>query len=219
MKRITVRPAAALDYQGFVEAEKKAWEGTGVPIISSEQFHTWLNVFPEGFLVALYQNHICGHIFSQCCDIDPYSNQHPTWDVCTDLGFARTTHMQQGKTLYAVSFSASRPGAGKLLLQAAHATMRERKQQYYAGACRVPGLAVYAEQHQCSIEEAVEGYVDIVQKSMNRTIPKEERISDPTLSVVLRTGMHVCKALPGYFEDAQSGDAACLVMLHNREAA
>ena len=70
--QIIVREARPEDYSNFLRMEKTIWKGTTVKPISEEMFLTWINTFSDGFRLALVDGKVCGHIYSQICDFDPF---------------------------------------------------------------------------------------------------------------------------------------------------
>lgn len=199
-----VRGAQASDYAEFAEAECLAWSNTDVPIINQKQFLTWLEIFPEGLLLVEANGKVCGHHFSQIRKFDIQdSRDNRSWDELTDAGFCRTTHNPSGNVLYGVSISASVPGAGRFVFEAAVKQTQTLKLPRYVGACRIPGLAAYVESLGKAADTVVSEYVQAVVKGKRK---------DKTLSALLSvSGVRFVRLVPRYFTDAQSKDWACLI--------
>lgn len=204
MTTFKVRKAQAPDYEEFAEAERIAWSGSGVPIISQKQFLTWLEIFPEGLLLVETNGKICGHHFSQIREFDVHNSQdNRSWDDLTDAGFCRTTHNPSGNVLYGVSVSASVRGAGRFVFEAAVKQVHSLNLQRYIGTCRIPGLTVYAADLGVSADAVVSEYVQTVIAGKRK---------DKTLSALLAvSGVHFVRLVPEYFTDAQSNNWACLI--------
>lgn len=199
-----IRAAKECDYEEFAEAESIAWQGSEVPIISKEQFLTWLEIFPEGLLLVEANGKICGHHFSQIRGFDVFNSQdNRSWDELTDKGFCRTTHNLNGNVLYGVSVSASVRGAGRFVFEAAVRQTHSLNLPRYVGACRMPGLTAYAESLNLNADTVVSEYVRAVIAAKRK---------DKTLSALLSVpGVHFVRLVPEYFADAQSNNWACLI--------
>ncbi|MHB8871467.1 MAG: hypothetical protein ACYC5G_03365 [Candidatus Doudnabacteria bacterium] len=204
MTTFKVRGGRACDYEEFAEAERIAWKGSEVPIISKEQFLTWLEVFPEGLLLVETQGKVCGHHFSQIREFDVINHDdNRSWDELTENGFCRTTHDLSGNVLYGVSVSASVSGAGRFVFEAAVKQTHTLNLARYVGACRIPGLSSYAEKKGLTPDEAVSEYISLVLSG---------KLRDKTLSALLSvSGVKFVRPVPRYFTDAQSNDWACLI--------
>lgn len=213
MDSITIKNGTLEDYPAFAEAEKKAWQGSGVYIISREQYETWLRVFPEGLLIAMKEDRVCGHIFSQVCHFNPLNkNDNRSWDEMTDRGYAETTHKLDGNCLYTVSFSASIAGAGKLLARKGFQLAAHLGLEWYSGVCRMPGLNEWGKAGKLELDHVnVERYAGNVSNTAAK-VQVNERLFDPTLSVLLRTeGIKYYRVIQNYFSDQQSGNWAAVV--------
>ena len=200
-----IRQGEISDYPEFLQAEQQAWKNTGVPVISREQYASWMEVFPEGLLLAEYAGVVCGHVFSQVCSFDPFDeSDNRSWNEATDFGFIRATHEPAGRTMYNVSVSACIPGAGKKLLRAAFSQAEASRLQYYTGASSIPGLAVWVKSQQRKMDRsAAEEYVDCV---------LERKIRDPVISVTLSIeGTEFCRVMENYFDYPGSGGWAALI--------
>ncbi len=217
LKDFTIRQGQAGDYQGLLAAERKAWAGDAdVEYISEQQFNSWLQVFPEGLLIAEYKGDICGHVFSQMCQFNPYdTTDNRNWDAITDFGFARTTHDPSGNTLYIVSISACVAGAGKLMLRKILELTRDMNLQYYSGASSLPGVAQYAKGAVIN-RFLVERYMNAVLRKLRILKDEGERITDPVVSVTLGVeGVTFCRLLEKYFHYPASADWAALIVYKN----
>lgn len=204
MTTFKVRNAQSSDYEEFAEAERLAWSSSEVPIISQSQFLTWLEIFPEGLLLVETNGKICGHHFSQIRAFDVHDSQdNRSWDELTNEGFCRTTHNPSGDVLYGVSVSASVRGAGRFVFEAAVKQTHALNLPRYVGACRIPGLATYAESLGIKPDTAVSEYVQAVVAGKRK---------DKTLSALLAvSGVRFVRLVPEYFTDAQSNNWACLI--------
>ena len=201
---ITVRAAVPQDYEQFLAAEVAAWQGSEVPPISQEQFLTWLEVFPQGLLVAELEGWICAHHFAQICQFDlSDETDNRSWDEITDGGFCRGTHTLAGNALYGVSVSSCVRGAGRAVFSAAVNQIQSLGLDYYVGACRLPSLASYASR--------VGRLPDEVAVSYGAAVARGEYY-DKTLSTLLKVeGLQFHRMIPNYFHDQQSQDWACLI--------
>lgn len=202
--QLLIRPGTIEDYPGFRQAEEKAWTGSGVDLITMEQYRSWLTVFPRGLLVAASSNQVAAHHFSQICNFDPDNeNDNRTWAMLTDNGFCLNTHLDSGDTLYGVSISSALRGAGRAVFDAAIKQVGQLGLKRYVGACRMPGLYLYAQQKQTSIKNIVTEYTEAVVK---------KHLHDRTLSSLLSIpGVTFRRVVPNYFEDEQSGNWAALI--------
>ena len=107
--KILVREARPEDYPGFKRMEKKAWAGTDIPVISEKMFNVWIKVFSEGLRLAFINGEVCGHVYSQVCDFDPFDEgDQRNLNIMTDNMYTIKTHNMAGNCIY--SFSISAPG-------------------------------------------------------------------------------------------------------------
>ncbi len=218
MNGLEIRRGKLDDYAAFLAAEATAWKGTNVKLISPEQFSSWLEVFPEGLLVAEYNGRIVGHLFSQVCNFDPYDPaDNRCWAEMTDEGLCRRSHDPNADTVYTVSLSAHFPGAGKKLLREGFAQCREFKKRYYAGASSIPGFEKYA----ASVGQPMDRvtateYVAGIMRKLGLREGFGPRLSDPVISVTLGIeGVEFVRLIENYFEYSASGNWAVLIVYEN----
>lgn len=205
----TFRSGKPEDYPAFMAAEAKAWRGSGVPLITEEQYNTWLEVFPQGLVLAEYRDRICAHHFAQIARFDVFDlHDNRDWDTLTDFGFCRRTHDPEGNVLYGVSLSSCVRGGGRAVFRHAMRQVSILGLERYVGACRIPGLSAYATTRHRTMSQVAAEYA-------SRVLAGERK--DPTLSPLLEVeGLRFHRVIPGYFHDPQSGDWACLISYRPR---
>jgi hypothetical protein len=210
-----LRKASIEDYSGFRRMEEKAWANTGIPVISEEIFDSWLEVYPEGFVVAEIGNEICGHIFCQISDYDPTdSSDQRNWYEMTDNGTSAKTHNPNGISAFVVSISAVYPGVGRKMAFWADQFTCEQEINYLVGICRIPGLTAYAERYgikEISSQFATE-YAKKVEISTKEKLNGREKVRDPVISPFLRLPkINVGYVIENFFQDKQSENFGCVL--------
>lgn len=144
MEEIIVRPAEASDYKSFREMEEMVWAGSDVPVLSEEMFLTWIDVFSDGFVVALKDGKVVGHIYSQICDFDPTDeNDERNLYEMTDGMWTRKSHNPNGNCIYSFSINSIHVGAARKLNFYFINLTNILNKQYYGGPVRMPGLNDY----------------------------------------------------------------------------
>lgn len=216
---IVIRQGQQGDFEGLLAAEKLAWgEEAGVDLITPEQFDAWLEVFPEGLMVAEHNGQIVGHLYSQICNFNPLDmNDNRSWYDITDSGFCRTTHNPNAQTLYTVSVSACFPGVGKRLLRQIPPFVAKHGLRYYAGASSLPGAEQYAAKLNQPINRSlIENYMAAVLRKLGMRDDPGEKIGDPVVTVTLGIeGAKFLRVLENYFHYSKSGDFAALIFYEN----
>lgn len=214
---IFVRQARPDDYFEFRVMEEAAWKDTGVEVISEEVFNTWIKVFPEGALLAIVDDRIRAHIFSQICDFYPDDHKDDRcWAEITDNGTAEKTHNLNGNAFYVVSISSRFSGSAASLINESIKKASQLKKNFFVGACRIPGISGY--QKEKNIKKLtyrdVMKYASLVNDTVKERAEEEKRYYDPVLSTFLsirKKHSKVCRAVEDYFPDRQSYNWACLI--------
>lgn len=143
-----IRPASPADLDEIMAVEESAWpEGTRA---TREAFIERLNVFPEGFLVAVLNKHIVGVLTSQRISFIP-GQPASGWEKTTNGGFIGTTHQSEGNTLNVVSVGVAEGyqgrGIGSHLIKRAQQLATEQGLAYVVLDSRVPDYAQYHQQY------------------------------------------------------------------------
>ena len=170
-EKIIIREARSDDYPSFRKMEEIAWAGTGIKPIEEDMFLTWLDVFPEGLLLALKDDVVVGHLYGQICDFDPLNKtDNRNLNEMTDSMYTIKTHNPKGNCIYIVSISAIFSGAGIKLINKMIELALEINKKYFAGTCRIPGLSRYLKSKSidCAKFEDVERYVRLVLETIKK---------------------------------------------------
>ena len=143
-KRI-IRQAVKTDIPALIKLEKEIWGDKGTDVYGQEHFSAWLEVFPQGFLVAVNDGKVVAYISTQRINYIPGQSDKIDFNTMTDNGLIRKTHIPDGNSLYIVSFCSNDPGAGLELGIAGVNHEEALKSDYVVSACRMPGFAGFFE--------------------------------------------------------------------------
>ncbi len=169
---------------------------------SREKMQSRLELFPEGFLVALVDGKIKGVTTSQ---IIAYSSNSRTWDEITDNGFIKSTHNPSGNALYVVSAGVAPDtqgmGIGSMLIEGQKDVARKHGLSPLVLGARIPGYAKY-----CDIngEVSAEEYVAL------KNHYKES--VDPEIRFYERRGLKAVKVVPRFEPDEESRDYGVIMV-------
>lgn len=216
---VIIRTAKLEDYPSFMKMEQKAWQGSDFDIISERMFNIWLEVFPEGLIVAEIDGKICGHIYGQICDFDPFDEEeNEDLYVMTDDMYTWQTHNPQGNCLYLFSLSATYPSAGRKLMREYINLLNKTGKPYCSGAVRMPGLFKYAQAigKTAPSKEEVNEYALLVHDTIKRKRKGKTKYFDPVLSAYLSIpGSDYSRVVENFFHDQQSLNWGCVIYYRN----
>ncbi|RQW18924.1 GNAT family N-acetyltransferase [Bacillus sp. C1-1] len=196
---IRVRPYTLADFDGLLQVQKEAFPPPypGEQLWSKDDISAHVDTFPEGALLAEYNNTIVGSATSLLTNAADHSH---SWSDISDNGTIRQTHDPNGKTLYGIDLCVHPTyrnlGIAKALYDARKETVRTLQLHRYAAGSRLPGYHHYTQT--LSIEE----YVESVQAGKR---------TDPVLSFMLKQGLTVVRIEKDYLPDVESNNYGVLV--------
>lgn len=185
---IIIRKARSEDWPEFKRIDETGFSGSGFEIITKEQFDSWLNVYPDGFLMAEKDGKVGGYIYYQCCDFDPTNeNDNRNFDEMTDFGYSIKTHNIDCHGLYVVSVASVVGGMGKMLIEHGINTAKKMNKKYFSGACRIPSLSGYIKKNNLNLNKReVDNYIELLLSKAKKNMFNKKEIFDPVISTVFK---------------------------------
>jgi hypothetical protein len=218
---IIIRTANAGDYADFRRMEEIAWQNSGIEVIGEDMFRIWLDVFPEGFFLAVAGGEVVGHVYGQICDFDPLDQKEcKNLHEMTDHMFTIKTHNPAGNCLYSFSISCILAGAAVKLNERYTWLAIELGKPYYSGAMRMPGLARYMEKRGIKnlTGDIVHDYASRVRDTIRRINKGEEKVFDPVISTSLRLkGSDYSRVIENFFPYPAPQNWGCVLYWSNPE--
>ncbi len=200
---IIVRPYTLEDLDGLLQVQREAFPPPfpAELLWSKDQIAAHIETFPQGAMVAIYDNEIAGSATSL---LITYTGEPHTWEEVADHGYIRGSHEPDGDSLYGIDLCVRPSFRGKGI---AHALYEARKQLVmqagllrFIASCRIPGYHTVADQM------SAEHYVQLVQ---------EGKLKDLVLTFMLKQGMLPVQVLDHYLDDAESCHKAVLLHWNN----
>ena len=203
LKGLKVRPAESADITSIYECQLQAYAGLPKEALCSERlFSLQFSAFPQGVLVAEFENQVVGYATCLIVQLDDDSPWY-SYDEITGGG-AFTTQSPSGDTLYGADIAVHPEfrgrGVSKALYQGRKKLLRRLNLKRMVAGGRIPGYEQYAD------EMTAEDYVDKVIRG---------ELSDPSLNAHLKAGYSVKSVHHGYLEDEQSLDYATFLEFEN----
>lgn len=201
--KINFRQAEIRDLAELVELEKKVWKENAA---GEDKILSRLLSFPEGNIVALYQEKIVGYVSFEYVDNLAKKDKF-TWSDVTDNGYIKNSHRATGKYVYGLNLSVHHSMNGQnlgtaLVLQVWADMIKKNKRGTFVGS-RLPGFRNYKKHHP---ETTAEAYVALKRNGKPR---------DYELKLYQQEGLRIIKVLPNYFPDPPSLDYGVLVYRSN----
>ncbi len=235
---IIVRQAKPRDVLGVLSVEQKTWEHLGTTVYTKDHFETWLDVHPEGFLVAEFEGQIVGYTHGQKMNLSLTEDSIAKFTSCdemTDYGFTRKTHDPNGNSLYGISTTSIKRGAGKCLHREQYNLTKKWGLIYCFGFPRISGFAAYIEElenlgvcgkmtpefekeialwYAIECAKMVNGKIwDICPRQPELKLPKPKK-PDPVLTIHIKNPGHgLAAVIPNFMKDPQSKNFATLCAL------
>lgn len=234
LRGFDVRPAIESDVPRLVKLEQQCFGSSGLDLYDGRHMRCWLEVNPDGLLVAEQDKKVVGYRYSQYLDFcfDNIADL-TTNDAFTDSGFTRATHRADGNSINGVSVCSVVPGAGRVLFEAIFEKLRETNRHFYFGFSRISGfdrychwlnangydtasigikpLATwYATQCATQVDGKVWGWVP----NERLDLPSPE--PDPVISKYLKhKGFGIAAILVDWLKDPPSRDVGVMVLYKN----
>lgn len=196
---IKVRPLRPEDYEEAKRVEAEAW-GEQYIQFDREQFEARIRKFRRGNICAVRERRMLGLINTQRVH---YDWEHPwrTWHEATQNGYLR--HDPDGRYIYGVNLSIAQnellSGAGNLIMLQIGTAMLDLNLEGIILGVRP------LRYHRFADTMTFDEYL----------YDKRGKIRDPELGMYCRMGFQIRKALPDYFEDAESRNYGVLLYLGN----
>jgi hypothetical protein len=217
---IIIREARPEDYPSFRKMEEEAWKDSGIEVLSEELYLTWIKVFSAGFILAIFDNEVVGHVYCQVCDYDPFDtkDERNLYQI-TDNLFTVKTHNINGNCIYPFSITSIRAGAANLINEYLINLSIKLKKEYYAGAVRMTGLSRYAkkmEQHELT-REFVHEYATLVENTIKKKHLSSKKVFDPIVSPILKNpNLKYARVISDFFPYSNGAESwGCVMYFQN----
>jgi hypothetical protein len=139
-----VRRAIASDVPLLAELDRRAFAGLGMGYYGESHVRCWLEVNPEGLLVASRDGAVVACCYSQYVDFAPEEVSLLTTDAAfTDSALTRTTHRPDGKSIHVVTVSSIIPGGRRALFETLLCQMTAQNRAFLILFSRLSGLRDY----------------------------------------------------------------------------
>ncbi|MEZ5163321.1 MAG: GNAT family N-acetyltransferase [Fimbriimonadaceae bacterium] len=203
---IHFRQMAPADIPGVVDLQRACFPPPFPEELlwQAEHIARHLEIFPEGQFVALHEGMVIGSA-SACLISEDAWQSHLPWEET--LGGYFFDHFDaQGSTLYGADVSVNPEfrgrGVGRGLYQCRYDFVRDSGLLRYGTACRIPDFRGWFGQDSASRAD-LEEYCRLVEMG---------KLSDRTLSPLLRYGLRREGVIENYIEDIESANAACVLV-------
>ncbi len=231
-----VRAATERDAPRMAELDRLAFGAAGMGHYGESHVRCWLEVNPEGLLLASRDGTAVACCYSQYVDFSPEDARLLTTDAAfTDSALTRKTHRPQGNSIHVVTVSSVAPGGRRALFEALLGQLVAQNRAYLILFSRLAGLRDY-----CRLLTSIG--VDVDSLGLRRVAPwyvaqcaalfggarlwpgvKHESLAlpppatpDPVLNKYLKDrGAEVAAVLTDWIEDPASCNCSALVAIRN----
>ncbi|OGF27216.1 hypothetical protein A2331_03535 [Candidatus Falkowbacteria bacterium RIFOXYB2_FULL_34_18] len=220
MEDIIIREARPEDYKSFRKMEEKVWANSDVPVLSEEMFLAWIDVFPQGFMLAIKDGEVVGHIYAQVCDFDPKdeTDERNLYEM-TDNMWTRKTHNPNGNCIYSFSINSIHMGAAQKLNWYFIKLVEKLNKDYYGGPVRMPGLGEYMKKMQRKrlTKKFVKEYAQYAHDTIKGLRKEEPLVYDMVLTPLFKLPVaKFGKIIKNFFPYAKGAERwACVVYCDN----
>lgn len=196
---IRVRSLESTDFEAAKRVEEEAW-GEQYVQFDRERFEARVRKFPPGNVCAIKDGRMVALINTQRVNYD-WDHPWPTWYEATNDGYLK--HDPDGRFLYGVNLAIAQnellSGAGNLIMLQIGKVMLDLNLEGIILGVRP------LRYHRFADKMTFDEYL----------YDKRGKIRDPELGMYCRMGFHIRKALPNYFEDAESKNYGVLLFIEN----
>ena len=231
-----VRAATERDGPRMAELDRLAFGAAGMGHYGESHVRCWLEVNPEGLLVASRDGTAVACCYSQYVDFSPAAVSLLSTDAAfTDSALTQTTHRPQGNSIHVVTVSSIAPGGRRALFEALLRQLVAQNREYLILFSRLAGLSDY-----CRL--LTERGVDVGSLGLKRIAPwyvaqcaalfggarlwpevRHESLAlpppaaaDPVLNKYLKDrGAEVAAVLVDWIEDPASCNCSAMVVIRN----
>jgi hypothetical protein len=196
---IQVRALDPADFEEAKRVEREAW-GEQYTQFDRDQFEARIRKFVPGNICAVKGGRMVALINTQRVNYD-WDHPWPTWYEATNNGYLR--HDADGEYMYGVNLAIAQnellSGAGNLIMLQIGMVMIDLNLRGIILGVRP------LRYHRFADKMTFDEYL----------YDKRGKIRDPELGMYCRMGFHIRKALPEYFEDAESKNYGVLLFMEN----
>jgi hypothetical protein len=232
-----VRRASVSDVAALAELDRQAFAGLGMGHYGESYVRCWLEVNPEGLLVASRDGVPVACCYSQYVDFSPETVPQLTTDAAfTDAALTRKTHRPDGNSIHVVTVSSIVPGGRRALFAALLRQMSAQKRSCLLLFSRLAGLSHYFRMlEEQGIDVAAIGREHVVREYVTRCASwnggariwpalqaacpmlPTPTAADPVLNKYLKDpGAVIAATLLDWIEDPASCNCSALVIVPNR---
>jgi hypothetical protein len=224
-----VRSAAERDVARLAELDSRAFADAGMGHYGEPHARCWLEVNPEGLLIAARDGVDVACCYSQYVDFSPADALRLTTDAeFTDSAFTRATHRPGGNSIHVVTVSSTAPGGRRALFEALRYQLLAQGREFLLLFSRLAGLRDYCQAllqvDGVGLERVARWYVvqctslfgagtvwpGVAQESLPLPPPVAP---DPVLNKYLRDrGAAVAAVMADWIEDPASCNCGALVV-------
>jgi len=128
----------------LAELDARAFEGAGMGHYGETHARCWLEVNPEGLLIAARDGVDVACCYSQYVDFSPGDAARLTTDAeFTDSAYTRATHRPDGNSIHVVTVSSTAPGGRRALFEALRFQLLAQERSFLILFSRLAGLQDY----------------------------------------------------------------------------
>ena len=139
-----VRAAVEGDVTRLADLDARAFAGAGMGYYGESHARCWLEVNPEGLLIAARDGVDVACCYSQYVDFSPDDATRLTTDAeFTDSAFTRATHRPGGNSIHVVTVSSTAPGGRRALFEALRYQLIAQERDFLLLFSRLSGLRDY----------------------------------------------------------------------------
>ncbi len=201
---ISFRLATKYDIDDIVTLEKYVWGKEGA---DRKKIYSRISIFPDGNIIAIYQERIVGYVSFQYVD-DITNDLNLSWNDITDNGKIVDSHKTDGKYIFGINISVHGSVSGKnlgtlLIFQVGANLILNNKIGVFLGS-RIPGFKSYKKSNP---DISADDYVKL---------RRNGQLRDPELRMYNKEGLMPVKIIPNYFPDEASLNYGVLLYYRNK---
>lgn len=141
---VTVRQARPEDVDAIVDLEKTVYGPLGTACYGEEYVRAWLEVHPEGLIVAERDGRLVAYLYFQIVDFGfDKLDRFATYDETTDDGFTRRSHRPDGNCVLCVTACSIESGANRAVTEHVYDLGWKLGMKYTLSQSRMPGFDAY----------------------------------------------------------------------------
>jgi hypothetical protein len=224
-----IRTAGERDVPRLAELDARAFGTAGMGHYGETHARCWLEVNPEGLLIAARDGVDVACCYSQYVDFSPADAARLTTDAdFTDSAFTRATHRPGGNSIHVVTVSSTAPGGRRALFEALRYQLIAQERSFLILFSRLAGLREFCRASAAAasfgMERVARWYVaqcaslyggatvwpEVAREALALSPPSAP---DPVLNKYLRDrGAAVAAVMADWIEDPASCNCGALVV-------